>query len=357
MSYNVNELFLKSLNHFSIEDLAYRFGLHKNTISRWKEKKNVPPSYRLDFLRLLNVEKDTKKMSVFEKDQYFTKTSVAYFYFSKLKNVLRDLEIDYNQFVFIEPSAGDGSFFRILPQNRRIGIDIEPRTSGLIKGDYLKWYPKDLTKRYIVIGNPPFGLRGHLALQFINHSEKFADVVAFILPQLFESDGKGAPSKRVKGYKLAFSEKLPPNSFVYPDGSDIDIHTIFQVWTKINLDKIKIKPKKTCKDYIKIYSLSDGGTPSTTRNKKMLNSCDIYLPSTTFSKMKGYSSFEDLPHRRGYGVVILKDKKNILKLLKETNWEKVSFRSTNSAKNLRSSLIEKVLTDKGYVDRNNTLFD
>ena len=28
---------------------------------------------------------------------------------------------------------------------------------------------------------------------------------------------------------------------------------------------------------IKVYSLSDGGTPSTTRNKDMLYSCDIYL--------------------------------------------------------------------------------
>ena len=43
---------------------------------------------------------------------------------------------------------------------------------------------------------------------FINHSSKFADYVCFILPQLFESDGKGVPRKRVKGLNLIHSEKL-----------------------------------------------------------------------------------------------------------------------------------------------------
>ena len=61
---------------------------------------------------------------------------------------------------------------------------------------------------FIVIGNPPFGLRGQLALKFINHSSKFADYVCFILPQLFQSDGKGVPRKRVIGLNLIHSETL-----------------------------------------------------------------------------------------------------------------------------------------------------
>ena len=80
-------------------------------------------------------------------------------------------------------------------------------------------------------------MRGHLALQFINHSVKFADIVAFILPQLFASDGKGVPSKRVLEYKLAYSKKIPANSFAYPDKTSISINTIFQVWTKIAVCK------------------------------------------------------------------------------------------------------------------------
>lgn len=49
-----------------------------------------------------------------------------------------------------------------------------------------------------------------------------------------------------------------------------------------------------------VYSLSDGGTPSSIRNKKILNKCDIYLPSTCFGKdnMKYYDNFEELPNRK-----------------------------------------------------------
>ena len=175
--------------------------------------------------------------------------------------------------------------------------------------------------------------------------------MAFILPQLFESDGKGAAMNRVKGYQLAYSKKIPRNSFYYPNGRDVHINTIFQVWTKINTYKIKKKKQKQCDTFIKVYSLSDGGAPSSTRNKKMLDECDIYLPSTTYGEMKLFKSFEDLPHRRGYGVVILKNKRKIKKVFAENNWKKTSFSSTNSALNLRTSLIKKVVTDGGFIDR------
>lgn len=207
-------------------------------------------------------------------------------------------------------------------------------------------------KKYVVIGNPPFGLRGHLALQFINHSYKFADMVAFILPQLFESDGKGSTMKRVFGYKLAYSEKINPDSFEYPNGEGIKIHTIFQVWTKINTDKIDLPEKKNCSQFITVYSLSDGGKPSNTRNKKMIGKCDIYLPSTTYSGMKAYNSFYDLPHHRGYGIIINKNKEDIKKLLINNDWTKTAFSSSNSAVNLRTSLIKDVVIKGGYINKN-----
>ena len=57
--------------------------------------------------------------------------------------------------------------------------------------------------------------------------------------------------------------------------------------------------------------------PSSTRNKNMLDKCDVYLPSTTYKDMKAFDSFEELPHRRGYGVVILKNKREIKKALRD----------------------------------------
>ena len=118
--------------------------------------------------------------------------------------------------------------------------------------NYLKWKPSDMKKHYIVFGNPPFGLRGHLALKFINHSYEFADYVCFILPQLFESDGKGSPRKRVKGYNLIYSEGLS-GMFYTPDNQEIKINGVFQIWSKNSINS-KYDIESFSEDKMKVYS-------------------------------------------------------------------------------------------------------
>lgn len=346
----VNSLFYfdEAMNNMSLERIAQKMGLHIGTLKRWKSERKVPPHYKADLERLL--EKKPTHQSTRDKDQYFTKPEVAEDCWGAfLKVAQQNLKVNLLEYHFIEPSTGQGCFYDLLPPQKRIGIDIDPAIEGIIKSDYLLWKPAT-PKPYIVIGNPPFGLRGHLALQFINHSYPFADIVAFILPQLFESDGKGAPSKRVHGYTLAHSQKIDGNSFVLPNGKEMTIHTLFQVWSKVNTHLIPQNPKKSCDNFIRVYSLSDGGTPSSTRNKNMLDKCDVYLPSTCFDNMKAFSSFEELPHRRGYGVVIYRDKQIIKDLLMSHDWNKTAFYSTNSAVNLRASLIQQVLIQAGFCD-------
>jgi hypothetical protein len=96
---------------------------------------------------------------------------------------------------------------------------------------------------------------------------------------------------------------------------------------------------------MKIYSLSDGGTVASTRNKDMIGACDVYIPSTCFGKenMKCYDDFEKLPGRKGYGVVFNSNKTEMIKKMLETNWSEIAFLSTNSAYNLRSSQIYTTL--------------
>lgn len=216
-------------------------------------------------------------------------------------------------------------------------MDIEPRHEKIKCQDYLSFFPQQ-NKKYIVIGNPPFGLRGNMALKFINHSYNFSDFVCFIL-QLFISDGKGSPRKRIKTYNLIHSEKID-SLFYKPNNQHIKINCIFQIWSKYyKSEEYKIKP--LCKDILKIYSLSDGGTPSSTRNKKMFDKCDIYIPSTCFGKdkMTWYEKFEYLPKRRGYGVIFLRDKESNIEKFKKIKWNEVAFLSTNSAYNIRTSNI------------------
>lgn len=349
----VNSIFQFALYNMGAAGIAHHFGLHPNTVLRWADR-GVPENYRGDFLRLIG-EADDGIGDSKTKDQYYTKPHIAEHCYQQFQKIAQRLGVSLDRYWFIEPSAGCGWFYRLLPPKRRIGIDIDPQAidndgEKLLTHDYLTWMPM-ADKHYMVIGNPPFGLRGHLALQFINHSYRFADMVAFILPPLFNSDGKGVPGKRVRGYRLAHTENLPDASFQYPDGRDVAVSSIFQVWSKINTDKIRKPRKKACNQFIKVYSLSDGGTPASTRNKAMLYNCDIYLPSTCFTGMHIYNDFEALPHRRGYGVKILQNKRAIKTLFKQCRLDEVAFRSTNGALNLRTSLIESIVINGGYYDK------
>ncbi len=337
-NYNLIIILNKILESKSYTDIAKEINVAVGTVKRWNELEKVPKSYTFELLKLANIDIDYSKFTYKEKDQFYTPDATAKYCYSKFLEVLTKYEDTEKDYIFIEPSAGNGSFLKILPIGKRIGLDIEPNFNEIKKQDYLDWKPAD-SKKYVVIGNPPFGLRGQLALKFINHSSKFADYVSFILPQLFESDGKGVPRKRVVGLNLIHSEKID-TEFKSPDGKNIKVRCIFQVWSKFHKnDSYEIKKKEN--NIIKIYSLSDGGTPSTTRNKKMFYKCDAYIPSTCFGKdqMKYYDSFDTLPRRKGYGIVFLKNKEENLKKFISTDWSKVGFLSTNSAYNIRSSQI------------------
>lgn len=322
----------------SIADIATKLNVCIGTVNRWIELKHVPIQYTFDFHKLLSREIDYSKYSSTLKDQFFTPKELAEQCWATFQREI-GAHIHIPDYTFIEPSAGDGSFLRILPEGT-IGFDIEPRLPEIQRQDYLTWSPATgTTQKYIVFGNPPFGLRGHLALNFINHSYDFADYVCFILPQLFESDGKGSPRKRVKGYNLVYSETVAA-MFRNPEAQTVKVNGVFQIWSKYSSNPtyhIKINTE----DKLKVYSLSDGGTVASTRNIDMIGKCDIYIPSTCFGKenMRIYDRFHDLPGRKGYGVVFFVEKRDMIARAKSVDWSAISFLSTNSAYNLRTSLI------------------
>lgn len=322
---------------YTISQIASYLGLHEGTLKRWEELKDVPPQYYFDFCRMAGIEIDYSKFTSKEKDQFFTLSSTAKYCYEKTIKVLESLNVNVEEYILIEPSAGDGSFYNLFPKDRRIGIDIEPKCDGVIQSDFLNWKPQ--TEKNICIGNPPFGLRGNLALKFINYAAQFCDFVCFILPPLFDSNGKGSCKSRVKGLNLIHSEIVDSN-FYYPEGKEVKVNVVFQIWSKhhkVNEDNVDLK------NIIKLYSLSDGGTPSSTRNKNHLYTCDYYLPSTCFGKddMKVYDNFESLPHRRGYGIVIQNHNSLLKEVIEKIDWSSVSFESTNGAYNLRFDIIEK----------------
>jgi hypothetical protein len=338
---NLLEVLDDILKTNSYRKIADSLNVSVGTITRWKKLENVPIQYQFDLMKLNNIKINYSKYDYNEKDQFYTPKETAKYCFEVFKKVLNELKDDEKIYTYIEPSAGSGNFLKVLPKNRIIALDIEPYCKKIMKKDYLLWKPS-IEKKYVVFGNPPFGLRGHLALKFINHSYDFADYVCFILPQLFESDGKGVPRKRVNGYFLIYSEKL--DTFFYsPCKKEIKVNCIFQIWSK-NYKSDKYLVKKVNTDILKIYSLSDGGSSSTTRNKKMFHKCDVYIPSTIYGKenMRYYDTFEELPRKKGYGILFNKNKEENIPKFKSIDWSEVAFLSTNSAYNIRTSQIEKL---------------
>ena len=47
-------------------------------------------------------------------------------------------------------------------------------------------YVPNKTKRYLVVGNPPFGKISSIAIKFFNKSAEYADCIAFIIPRTFK---------------------------------------------------------------------------------------------------------------------------------------------------------------------------
>lgn len=331
----------------AINTISKTLDVSKGAVGRWITKGVIPKAYTFDLMKLLHLPIDYTHYTFTEKDQFFTPDTTARECYDTFCNVVTELGCSETLFHYVEPSAGSGSFLNVLPSNRTIGMDIEPHDSRVQQQDYLQWTPSTSSTPIVVFGNPPFGLRGNLALRFINHSSSFADFVCFILPQLFESDGKGVPRARVKGYNLLYSKKIS-SVFHSPNENEIHVHTVFQIWSKYYTNETySNKSHTTANELLKVYSLSDGGTPSSTRNKKMLNECDMYIPSTCFGEknMRWYTTFEELPCRRGYGIVFNNEKERFIRIGKKIDWTQVAFKSTNSALNIRSSQIMKVFSE------------
>lgn len=312
-------------------------------VCRWAEKASVPSAYHVALMKMAGRAVDYGKLGYKQKDQFYTPAATALRCFEAFLRVLEARGEEEASFVYVEPSAGAGAFLGVLPSGRTTAMDVEPRHPDVCRQDYLDWRPDEKKgQRVVVFGNPPFGLRGQLALQFINHSALFAEYVCFILPPLFDSDGKGAPRARVRGLNLIYSEPVEDGVFTDPEGRRVRVRCVFQVWSKHHSDPGYDTPA-TPTDGARVFSLSDGGTPSSTRNKDMLLACDVYLPSTCFGRHNTvcHDGFERLPGRRGYGVVF-RDK-SLLPAFRAVDWGDIAFLSTNSAYNLRRSQILAVV--------------
>lgn len=144
----------------------------------------------------------------------------------------------------MEPSAGDGAFlephddvvsFDLAPDSERtlhpdqVGFNTEGR--GSLDQTFLQIIKEEVGdgRNILTIGNPPFGKRSDLAVQFVNEYLDVGGVVAFVIPTTFR---KWSVQKRIRSdARLIANWHVPATAFRLPDGTPYKIRCVFQVWS------------------------------------------------------------------------------------------------------------------------------
>ncbi len=285
-------------------------------------------------------------------DEYFTKPEVAKALFNRTQEIISKYE-NIDKYTWLEPSVGDGCFYTLLPKNK-IGIDINESKFDILKIDFLTYELPQ--KPLIVIGNPPFGHRGVLALEFIKHCAG-ADFVCFILPMFFQSLGKGSVRYRVKDLHLLHEEVLPANSFYLKNGKEKDVKACFQIWSKnykSNRSEFSwYKQKEKEEPYSKILRVV---TVSLAKNREcgkewiFNKKANFYLSSTFFKQNMVVSEFENVKYKNGIAIIYNENapKKKLDELFLRADWLKYSSLATNGCRHIGKSHIFKLLEDEGF---------
>ena len=278
-------------------------------------------------------------------DQFFTRPEVAQDCYASLRQWMHQDGASPEEYHFIEPAAGTGAFFDLLPTDRRVGVDIAAFRDEYERADFLSWQPAE-EQCYALVGNPPFGYRAWLALAFMNHAAKFADYVGMILPMAFQSDGKGSPKLRVRGLRLVYTQHLPQDSFVDVQGRRAKVNALWQVWQRgVN----NTRPPATCDKWLDLFTVDN--RKERLCGQKRIAEADFFLQRTFYGEVPTLvRDFADVRYVCGYGLVLKREKRRVTKLLNQTDWRQYSNLAAHNCRHISMYHIRKVLTDAGLQD-------
>lgn len=280
-------------------------------------------------------------------DQFFTRPAVAQACWESLCKHMQKTGADITHYKFVEPSAGLGAFYDLLPSGRRIGIDVARFRHEFVQQDFLVWEPHKNGYSYACIGNPPFGYRAWLALAFMNHAARFSDYVGFIVPMAFQSRGKSNVQDRVKGLRLIHSSPLPADSFIDVHGNSLKVNALWQIWAR---DCGRKKPApKTCNKYIDLFTVDM--RKERLCGQKRLHEADFFLQRTFYTEPPTLvTSFDQVKYVCGYGIVIKRKRREVLRALKNADWKHHSNLASHNCRHISMCHIRAALTEAGLVD-------
>ena len=166
-------------------------------------------------------------------DTFMTKRPLAAYLYEVTNAKIAEHEISFDR--WLEPAAGDGAFFTLLPEGS-LGIDITKSIEGVVEHDFLS-FTNFGNHTYAAIGNNPFGKNASLAIRFFNHAARVSAVIAFIVPRTFRKPS--VQKKLDPHFHLIHEEALPENSFLHM-GAEVHVPCVFQIWLKRETKRVHI---------------------------------------------------------------------------------------------------------------------
>jgi hypothetical protein len=122
-----------------------------------------------------------EKVEAVKKSQHFTDRGEAKRLYELTQRVIAENGIKFDW--WLEPSAGDGAFYDLLPVGRRLGIDIDSRRPDIVQADFLTFDGFVPGVTYAAIGNFPWGENG--VVKFFNRCADHCSVIACLMPLSF----------------------------------------------------------------------------------------------------------------------------------------------------------------------------
>jgi hypothetical protein len=162
-----------------------------------------------------------------ERSQHFTDPALAQRLYKLTLDTLAEHGISID--VWVERAAGDGSFYDLLPSDRRLGIDIDPQRAEFIAADFLDFDGFEPGVRYGAIGNPPW--RG--AVKIFNKCAAHCAVIAFLLPGSFYRER--VAKQRDRRMRLLHREELQNVNFCYRH-QDAVFASLFEIWVRDDVE-------------------------------------------------------------------------------------------------------------------------
>lgn len=160
----------------------------------------------------------------------------------------------------VEPSAGNGSFLSQIPTTKKIGIDISPEHTDIIKQDFFDYQSPPAIRNILVVGNPPFGRVSSLAVKFFNHSAEWCNVIAFIIPKTFRRIS--LQNRLHRKFHLIKDDDIPSDPCAF--NPPMQVKCCFQIWEKKAEDRelIKLSTKHADWEFLPLGPLNTKGQPT-----------------------------------------------------------------------------------------------